>query len=304
MKPHPLKRFVRNSVLAASLPAVGGCWCSPPGSDCGKTTVVTFDGRSADGGMLVDGGLQEDGGIASAACDDICGRYVSSCELADAGLVSCTTFCVGGRAPPGMRELSGVNSSAGSWVARMAELEGAAVYAFSHLSDELSAHGLPQHAAHALTAAHQEVRHAQEVTRLALGLGYCPTARPVHATPLRSLEEVAIDNAGECCGRELLGSLINAHQAKTAANAKVRQTMAGIAADERSHADFSFELARALMPRLTLAQRRRVREAQEKTLVQIGGDTIPAAARKSLGLMDEEQLGATVRGLLEHSRLA
>ena len=40
----------------------------------------------------------------------------------------------------------------------MAEFEAAAVQAFSHLSDELEAHGLHQHAGYALVAATHEVR--------------------------------------------------------------------------------------------------------------------------------------------------
>jgi hypothetical protein len=223
----------------------------------------------------------------------------------DAGLVSCAGSCVGGRAAPGMTTLSKVDGSAGSWVSRMAELEASAVHAFSQLSDELRAHGLEEFAFHALTAAQQEVRHATEVTRLALHLGHCPRRNAILRTPLRSLEEVAIDNAGEGCGRELLGALINVHQARTATDPLVRQTMSAIAADEMMHARFSFELAGTLMPRLTPAARRRAREAQELRFELLAADSEPReAVRVTLGLMDETQRRETARRLLETSRLS
>ena len=125
MKTNSLKRFLRNSVLVASVPTVSGCLCYG-GGDCGKRTLVPFNGTTFDGGPLADGGRTEDGGLDSSACSDICGRYANSCSIADAGLVECTSFCVGGRAPPGLLELSTVDGSAGSWVSRMAELETAA----------------------------------------------------------------------------------------------------------------------------------------------------------------------------------
>ena len=185
----------------------------------------------------------------------------------------------------------------------MAELETAAVTAFVQLADELEAHGLPQFASYALKAAEQEVRHAHDVTRLALSLGHCPRPHTLHPTGLRSLDEVALDNAGEGCGRELMGAVINAHQAKTAGNPLVRKTMAGIADDEREHAGFSFELAGALMPRLSASQRRRAREAQEQTLAQLSSDELPQSTRALLGLMNPDQLKTAAGRLLEGWRL-
>jgi hypothetical protein len=292
-----LKMWMRRGFLAAT-PFLTGCWPFVGGSgDCGKT-LVAFDGSLPDGGQVSDAGF----GVGD--CEALCGssenRY---CSVADAGLLSCQVTCVGGRAAPGMAPLSGVDATAGSWVARMAELEGAAVHAFAHLADELHAHGLKAHARYALKAASQEVRHAQAVTRLALGMGHCPAPVRVSATPLRSLEEVAIDNAGEGCARELFGTLINEHQARAADNADVRRTMAAIALDEARHARFSFALARAVMPRLSIAQRKRAREAQERTLTQLGGDEVPVAARKALGLMDAEELSAVAKRLLETARI-
>ncbi len=288
------KTWLRRGLIAGA-PFLMNCGSST-GGNCGTHRVITFNEALPDAGSW-------DGGFSFQNCNALCSSTTETCSLLDAGLLNCDRTCVGGRAPPGLFTLSNVDASPGSWVARMAELEGAAVYAFSHLADELQAHGLKQFALYALKAANQEVQHARAITRLALGMGHCPTQRPIVATPVRTLEQVAIDNAGEGCGRELFGALINAHQAQTASSDDVRATMATIAVDERAHADFSFELARALMPKLTLAQRRRAREAQHQALERLGNDDVPAVARGVLGLMDGEQLAAASRTLLQTTRL-
>lgn len=186
--------------------------------------------------------------------------------------VGCELHCKGGRRPPGLCALSPAEDSPGSWLARMAQLESASVVAFEHLANELKAHGFEAHGHQALHAATDEVRHTVAITRLALGFGCCPDVRAVGTAPLRSLEAVAIDNAIEGCGRELFGAVFNVHQAQTASDPRVRHTMAKIAQDELGHARLSLDLARAINPRLALAQRRRVREAQAQALEQMATD--------------------------------
>jgi rubrerythrin len=202
-----------------------------------------------------------------------------------------------------MGALSAVSGAAGSWVARMAELEAAAVIAFTHTANELQAHGLAGASATALTAAEDEVRHAHAVTRLALQLGHSPVVRAVEPGEVRSLEAIAIDNAGEGCGRELFGSILNAHQASSATHAGVRAVMAGLAADEAAHARFSLELARQLMPRLPLAARRRAREAQAQVLEQLAQDELAPTLRATLGLMDSAALRKAAQQLLDSARV-
>ena len=265
------KTLVGPGLVVAAAPALSGCWMCTTGT-CGKVEYVPWDGGFGDAGWvaLADGGREFDGGslvqngdLTSEACQALCpadNTYWTSCGP-DAGLLECRVQCIGGRVPPGQVRISGVDGSAGAWLARMAELESAAVLAFEHLARELDAHGLPQHAQAALGAAADEVRHAQTATRLALGRGFSPRRPRVLPSPVRSLEEVACDNAAEGCGRELIGAAINAHQARAAGDADVRAAMAGIATDEAAHAQLSLDLAGALMPRLTMPQRRRVREA-------------------------------------------
>jgi hypothetical protein len=164
-------------------------------------------------------------------------------------------------------------------------------------------HGLAAFASAALAAAQDEVRHTALVTGRSLHHGRCPVHRPSAGSELRTLEAMALDNAGEGCGRELFGALVNAQQARTAGDPRVAGVMGEIAVDELAHARLSFALAAALRPRLTLAQRRRAREAQEQTLTALGAEGVPDALRQTLGLMDHAQARATTRALLDPARL-
>lgn len=294
------RKWLRRGLVAAS-PLLGGCFCG--GGDCGTQRTVSWNGRLPDGGELTDAGLIEE------HCSELCGKTESGISfnrcaiVADGGALDCHFQCVGGRAPPGLEGLSHADHTAGSWLARLAELEAAAVHAFSHLADELDTHHLSRFAEHALVAATEEVHHAQLATRLALKQGWCPQPLRLHATQMRTLEEVALDNAAEGCGRELFGAALNLHQARTAEDRDVATAMTSIARDELAHARFSFELANELMPKLTVAGRGRVREAQELALARLGADTVPDGSRRSLGLMDAEQSGALAKRLLDTQRL-
>jgi rubrerythrin len=313
------KFFLGGGLAVAAAPALQGCLsCLDPYGNCGKQSFVAWDGGFGDAGWvdLPDGGRAFDGGqlmysngtLTQEGCQLVCpndGTYWTNCGP-DGGLLECRLQCVGGRVPPGHQGLSRVDSSPGAWLSRMAELEGAAVHAFEHLAHELEAHGLRRQARFALEAAQDEVRHARAVARLALARGHCPMRPRIEATPLRSLFEVALDNAAEGCGRELVGAVVNAHQAEHAHEADVRAAMARIALEEQRHAELSRALAEALMPRLPLPQRRAVRAAQEQALerfVDEGATQTSVAAEVSLGLLNGAQLTETARSLLERARV-
>jgi len=299
----------------AGVPLLSGCPTHGPQTEaCVVQGTVPTCGLQGGGGLLAtalwDGGVAADGGVTNglldaATCQALCtcAPQTSYCQVVDSSLVECRFGCVGGRAPPGLRQLSGVDASPGSWLARMAELEAAAVHAFLHLARELDAHRLPRFAAAALEAAGHERRHATQVTALALRHGHCPVAPDVGTSEVRSLEALALDNAGEGCGRELFGAVLNAHQGRVAGDPRVAETMGAIAVDEAGHAGLSLELAAELMPRLTVAQRRRAREAQAEVLTSLAADEVAAPARAALGLMDRAQATATARRLLDERRL-
>ena len=305
-------KFDRRWLLIAGTPLMTNCWLFWNSGDCGKSTVVSWDGKLSDGGAV----SYDDAGVAQlgySECVNLCnggdgadgGIEYNSCSPSVEGgkTLDCRFICVGGRAPPGLEGLSAANGSAGSWISRMAELEQAAVYAFLHTAQELDAHGIHDAAEIALTAAQHEISHADQLTHLALRMGHCPRPVRIQETPIRSLAELALDNAAEGCGRELFGAALNAHQAEHAGDERVRFTMAAIAGDEAKHAEFSMELSRLLSPRLSLAQRRRLREGQEQVLSQLSHGEMPEKTRRLLGLPDPSQALSLVSRLLQKNRV-
>ena len=187
-------------------------------------------------------------------CTAICGRQTSAgcfvtannCDkTADGGnairsasavVVACTT-CLGGRRPQGLAALAEVSSEGenevGAWFARLAHMEGASIAAFRTLRAELVAHGAPRELISAATrSAKDEVRHTRATARLARRFGGTPKRAVVRRGPVRSLEQMAIENAAEGCVRETFGALVAEWQAAHAEDAGVRREMASIAADE------------------------------------------------------------------------
>lgn len=79
--------------------------------------------------------------------------------------------------------------------------------------------------------------------------------------------------------------------------------MGPIVAEERGHAAFSAELARAFAPRLTPAERRRMREVQEQMLAGLGTESCSPELRETLGLMDGEQSRRLAKRLLDTARV-
>src|SRR5439155_15206983 len=140
-----------------------------------------------------------DGGAPSSSeCLVYCDGGASFCMPAtDAGpnAVDCIIRCVGGRAPPGLLSLASAGAGAAGWLARTAALEASSVAAFEQLARELSAHGLSRFALAAKRGARDEARHARIIGRLALAAGATPRRPVVAATPIRSLEAIACDNA-------------------------------------------------------------------------------------------------------------
>jgi hypothetical protein len=79
---------------------------------------------------------------------------------------------------------------------------------------------------------------------------------------VRSLEEIALDNAVEGCVRETYGAAVAMWQAEHASDPVVRATAARIARDEIRHAALGWQIASWLNARLDFAARRRVERAR------------------------------------------
>jgi hypothetical protein len=210
------------------------------------------------------------------------------------------TACKGvGRRPEGLAEAAPQHGcTTGRYLADMAHLEAASVHAFRVLVRELVAHGAPRALiARARRAARDEIRHARITRALAAAHGSAPAPVAVAATRLRSLEEIALENASEGCVRETYGALVASWQAHTAADAGVRAAMRDIAIDETQHAELAWDVDAWLKTRLDRAARVRVADAKRRaarTLAAEAAQPVPAELVHALGLPDAGRARAFV----------
>jgi hypothetical protein len=280
MSPAQLKAVFRRILMGAAAPALLSD-CGPPCSSPQTVTTV----------------LLADGGADCSAC------ATGICTVVDGGptpLVSCGVVCKG-RAPAGtietdLSELNGI----GGYLARMAHFEAASVEAFNQLARELVSIAAPARLVEqALQAAHDEVVHAETVSKLARRRGTTPPVPRITMAPRRSIDQLAIDNAAEGCVREAFGALVGLYQSAHAAADDVRIAMAQVAEDEVAHASFSFELALHLNERIGSATRAKVREARDEAVAELlhqafAADDVPF--RDELGLPPADVLFELARG--------
>lgn len=168
-----------------------------------------------------------------------------------------------GRRPPGLVRSATNSSGLGAHFARAARDEAASVHAFTILAAELRAHGAPSELARGCdAAADDEVRHADQMSRLARRFGCEPLRVALASVPLRSLNELAFDNAVEGCVHETYAALIAMYQARCAEDPEVAAELSTIAEDETRHATLSWAIDVWLRPRLTTALQSAVERAQ------------------------------------------
>jgi hypothetical protein len=207
-----------------------------------------------------------------------------------------TDVCIG-RRPEGLVQMRAValRATLGEHFSAIAELEAASVVAFEVLALELAQHGAPAAlVAGARAAAQDEVRHARVTAALARRFGATPQTPRIRERPLRSLLELALDNAAEGCVRETYGALIGHHQAAVARDPEIAAVMREIAADETRHAAFAYQLDAWFTPRLTPRERAQVAAARRNAVVSLCREVeapvsadqrelagIPAAATRS-----------------------
>jgi hypothetical protein len=223
-------------------------------------------------------------------CEQLCGQAllapgvagVNGCVVQegpeDAGELICFNpgSCSGasGRRPEGLAtEAIYAPHVVAGFLAETAYLEAASVEAFERLARELKAHGAPSRLwVAAKRAARDEVRHARVMKALAEREGARVPECRVGARRVRSLVEIAVENAVEGCVRETLGAAVAMIQAERAADPKVRSAMKRIARDETRHAELSWAVATWLEPQLDAAARRRVRKARANAVASLMSD--------------------------------
>jgi hypothetical protein len=170
-----------------------------------------------------------------------------------------------GRRPAGLVTPRGVDAltPVGAWLAQAAWLEAASIPAFVYLARELDALGAPRNLVRgALVAVRDEIRHARIMNALAARFGGTPPVVEVGLPRLRSLEDLAIENAIEGCVRETWGAIVAMWQAERAQNDELRKIFRAISDDEARHASLAWAVDRWAATRLDAAAVRRVADAR------------------------------------------
>jgi hypothetical protein len=190
----------------------------------------------------------------------------------------------------------------GLWFAELSAREEASIAAFEILAGELRAHGAPGRlVAAAKRAARDERRHARIMRAFAARFGGTPRRPRVERGPIRSLEEIAAENAAEGCLRETFGALVGMWQARFAGDPRVRKAMGAVARDESQHAALSWEVARWIEPMLGADARARLARAKADAICQLEAELFgePAAdVVRVAGIPSAQE----ARSLFEHAR--
>ncbi len=291
-----LHGWLRRATVTA-VPLAGLCGC---GNDC-HDTILT-DSRFVDGGIAWAPGSSH----SAAECLQYCGypsqnpcvnpQFIGCVVPVDAGSViqcqtrlsSCSPNC--GRLPAGLKWASTAAqpSEVAARLAAAAHLEGASVFAFEALVRELVAHGAPvQLVARARSAQQDEKRHHSAISGLATHLGALVPAVEVEPAGIRTLVEVAIENAVEGCVRETYGAALAALQGESAGNLSLRRAMRTIAVDEAEHASLAWAVDDWARPRLTRRERAQIEAARAQARTQLmatAQEPASAELRTTLGL--------------------
>ncbi|WP_437730731.1 ferritin-like domain-containing protein [Sorangium sp. So ce1335] len=279
---HVLIVNTRDEVLVLDTRDEVRAWLGPVDTPADAVLAASLDGYTVPCDRPDEGGVRPSGG----AYEVLATRYTQICdpvertlyvlavgaggdvqELESEVIASEPGVCIG-RRPAGLGRTAGRGATrVGAYFASVAQLEAASVWAFEALGRELAQHRAPRPLVErARLAGRDEVRHARLMRRLSARHGGRWEPPQIEPRPVRSLEELAIDNAAEGCVRETYGALVGMWQGRCARDPLVRRVMARIARDEARHAKLSWALDAWLRPRLSPAERRRVDEARREAL--------------------------------------
>jgi hypothetical protein len=266
----------------ASTGSSSGCDLFPIQCACQPWSFVAFDAGGVPTGADAAPGFIPGRQFCYLTCPG------TNCEpgTPDQG-VWCHADCTG-RRPAG---LLASDSASGTPLqvhfAEMARLEAASVAAFRHMRRELVAHRAPKRLVRAAErAARDEIRHARMTGALARRHGAVPAAPEVGPCAVRSLLEIAIENAIEGCVREAFGALVACWQAQAASDPVIRAAMKRIARDETRHAALAFGVDAWARGRLSASERERVDVARREALSALlsRSNDVPPSLRGPLGL--------------------
>jgi len=293
-----LHRWLHRAAVTA-IPLVGLCGC---GNNC---ETVSTDIRFVDGGVVWAPGSSHSAAecLSMQYCPDTTqhnpctSREFIGCVVSTvaASTVECQTRSTGcgqpcGRIPAGLRwgSTEAQPSAVAAHLAAAAHLEGASVFAFQALERELVAHRAPAPLVRrAKSAQRDEKRHHSAISRLAISFGASVPAVEVEPTEIRTLAEMAIENAVEGCVRETYGAAVAALQGESAGNLSIRRAMRAIAVDEAEHASLAWAVDAWARPRLAAGERAQVKAAREQARAQLittAREPVPPELSTTLGL--------------------
>lgn len=210
-----------------------------------------------------------------------------------------------GRRPVAMTENRPLPSEFAALLAETAALEAAAIVAFDELASSLRQFGAPEAlVARAQVAKADEVRHAAVMAAHAAQHGWhdAPPVLAETSMSYASLFELALHNAREGCVNETYAALVALHQAQAAADADVRASLAEIANDEVSHAQWSHDLDAWLQPQLTIAQQHAVAAAKATALTELAcmAQAPTSEAQRRVGMPSPDVAAQFVARLTAH----
>lgn len=212
-----------------------------------------------------------------------------------------------GRRPESFTRSTGAVVDLGSYFAACSELEAASVDAFERLARELEAFGAPPGlVARARRARRDEVRHARWTAALARAHGVTPPSVPPAPLTVRSLFDMALENAVEGVVRETVGAAQALYRAAMTRDARTSRTMRKIAEDELGHAELSWDICAYTLSRLGDDDRKAIALAMLRELARLEQPAVTLAPSlgDAAGVPDDHirrQLVATVRELIEGS---
>jgi hypothetical protein len=270
-----LRQTLARAPVALTLLGAASCRNQPAGICGAQIVVVNGVAKPADGGF------------DCSACADLAGYYdsVLGCNpvtVNTAASVACEVqqrCFTTGRRPASLVDAhpAGAPGTVGALFAEAARLELASVVAFRILAIELEAHRAPPTlVSRARRAAAEEVTHARLTSALAERHGARP-ALPLFSAigEVRTLDDLALENAMEGCIRESFGVAVALHQARHACDSGVADAMSVISRDELGHAELGWAIAEWAESKLGRGRAAFLREARAAAAASLLDEPAP-----------------------------
>lgn len=161
-------------------------------------------------------------------------------------------------------------SDVGHYFAALAQLEAAAIEAFTIMEEELIDFRAPADLVRRVARArNDEVRHAQQMSELARQHGASVPEVSIAPRQRRNLRDVAIENVAEGCVRETWGALCAHWQARAASQLEARRVWQRVAVDETEHAELSRDVHHWLWEQLSSDDRGLVAAAKQRAIAEL-----------------------------------